>query len=233
MIITSDRRGVCVCESTKWSGDACDVEVIENVNQIPPALKWLGYIMVGINFFAVLCCAIWLRLHWYTPQVRVAQPFFLFLVLIGCLISTSTIIVLAQESLTVSVEDGILSVHHACAGKLCGLFCICVALEGIKSESLTQFHPFQLIPWVLFYSAIGFQPSHGYIGELLLVLCICIWFSSYLHGSEQNSHNVHPFNECPDYLLSCFALLQHWIFHYIWDTLCQDLTCLQTLHSCH
>lgn len=93
----ADRRGVCVCESTKWTGSDCDTEVVENLNTIPTALKIISYIMVAINFGAVAGCAGWLWRHKNTAQVQVAQPLFLCLILVGCLISSSTIFALAQE----------------------------------------------------------------------------------------------------------------------------------------
>jgi hypothetical protein len=93
----ANSRGVCVCSSTKWSGDDCSIEVPENVNLIPVSLKLSAYAMVGINVVTILAAAAWLAWQRNTQQVRVSQPSFLVLVLVGCLISSSTIVVLAQE----------------------------------------------------------------------------------------------------------------------------------------
>jgi len=93
----SDARGVCVCESTKWTGDDCSLEVPEDTNMIPMVLKVLAYGMFGINCVTILVCGAWLIWKRKSTQVRVSQPFFLNLVLLGCLISSSTIIVLAEE----------------------------------------------------------------------------------------------------------------------------------------
>ena len=61
--------------------------------------------MIGINFFAIAVCAIWLVCHRENAPVKVAQPLFLGLVLLGCLVSTSTIFALAQEHSGASVDS--------------------------------------------------------------------------------------------------------------------------------
>ena len=94
----ADIQGVCVCDSTKWTGDDCSVEVLEDPNLIPPTLKKLGFAMFGVNAAVVFICATWLYYHRDTTQVKVMQPFFLALVLLGCLISSSTILAMADES---------------------------------------------------------------------------------------------------------------------------------------
>ncbi|CAB9511499.1 acid type B receptor subunit 2 [Seminavis robusta] len=93
----ADRYGNCVCESTKWTGSDCTVMMEENTNLISTSLKIVSYIMVGINFTVVAICAFWLWINRNTTQVRVCQPIFLSLILIGCLISSSTIFALAAE----------------------------------------------------------------------------------------------------------------------------------------
>ncbi|CAB9501374.1 acid type B receptor subunit 2 [Seminavis robusta] len=94
---TADARGVCVCESPRWTGDDCSIEIPENTNKIPPSLKIGAYCMLGANVAVIVGCAIWLYCYRNTTQVTYSQPFFLLLVLLGCLISSSTIIPLAQE----------------------------------------------------------------------------------------------------------------------------------------
>ena len=93
----SDERGVCVCESSRWTGDDCSVEVIEDLNLIPRFLHMTGMVMFGINCVACLVCGTWLIMKRNTAQVKFAQPTFLALVLLGCLISSSTIIPLGME----------------------------------------------------------------------------------------------------------------------------------------
>ena len=104
----SNKDGICICESTKFTGVDCSIEVSENYNLISSSIKIMAYTLVGINFLVVLVCGIWLVIKRNTPQVEMSQPFFLGLVLIGCIISTSTIFILAQESTataTSEVED--------------------------------------------------------------------------------------------------------------------------------
>jgi hypothetical protein len=67
------------------------------MNFIPTTLKVLALTLFGINFAVIIACGVWLILYRGTNQVAVSQPFFLVLVLIGCLISSSTIIAMAQE----------------------------------------------------------------------------------------------------------------------------------------
>ena len=98
----ANARGECVCISSKYTGDDCSIEIPENVNLIPLSLKVIAYIMLAMNVITIAICATWLYWKRDTFQVRVSQPSFLLLVLVGCLISSCTIIVLAQED----AEDG-------------------------------------------------------------------------------------------------------------------------------
>ncbi|CAB9510051.1 acid type B receptor subunit 2 [Seminavis robusta] len=102
-----DVKGVCVCESIKWTGDDCSFEVPENHNMIPDALRSVAYAMFGINVAVILLCAVWLYWQKDSAQVSSSQPSFLLLVLLGCIISSSTIIALAQEDdpSTTEAED--------------------------------------------------------------------------------------------------------------------------------
>ena len=93
----ANAEGVCVCESTKWTGVDCATEVPEDTNLIPVTLKVLAFVMLGINLVAIVICGVWLFWQRNSQQVRVSQPFFLGLVLLGCGISSSTIIAMAQE----------------------------------------------------------------------------------------------------------------------------------------
>jgi gamma-aminobutyric acid type B receptor len=89
--------------------------VLEDTNGIPDTLAMVGYIMVGINFTAAGICFVWLFLNRNSPQVRVSQPMFLSLVIVGCIISTSTILAMAQENTNYDIdEDSFFNVHTAC-----------------------------------------------------------------------------------------------------------------------
>ncbi|CAB9504119.1 acid type B receptor subunit 2 [Seminavis robusta] len=93
-------HGVCVCKSPKWTGVDCSIPIPEELNMIPQSLKIMAYCLLGINAVLIAGCALWLALHWNSQQVRISQPDFLLLVLLGCAISSSTIIALAQEDST-------------------------------------------------------------------------------------------------------------------------------------
>jgi hypothetical protein len=92
-----DEWGVCVCFSTKWSGDDCGIEVPENVHLIPSRMKRAAWFLWGLNIVTIGTCATWLYRHRTTLPVRASQPSFLLLVLVGCWISSCAIIVLGQE----------------------------------------------------------------------------------------------------------------------------------------
>ena len=93
----ANSKGVCVCRSTKWVGDDCSIEVLENVNLIPGSLVGMAYAMLGLNVLVIVGCGLWLVWQRRSTQVRVSQPFFLKLVLLGCLISSTSIVPLAQQ----------------------------------------------------------------------------------------------------------------------------------------
>jgi Bacterial extracellular solute-binding proteins, family 3/7 transmembrane sweet-taste receptor of 3 GCPR len=93
----ADSRGVCICQSNKYTGDDCSIEVPEDTNLIPPSLLGMAYAMLGINITVIVGCSLWLIWQRNTAQVQVSQPFFLYLVLSGCLISSMTILPLAQQ----------------------------------------------------------------------------------------------------------------------------------------
>ena len=93
----SDDRGICVCKSTKWTGLDCSIEVQEEQNLIPQSLLSLGWVFFSINCVTIAMCATWLFWKRTTAQVRMSQPSFLCLILVGCLISTSTILAMMQQ----------------------------------------------------------------------------------------------------------------------------------------
>jgi len=93
----ADAGGNCICKSMKWTGSDCSTEVEKDVNAIPDVLKGISFLMVGINCSVVALCSVWLSMRRNAPQVIVSQPIFLSLVLLGCFISTLTIVALLQE----------------------------------------------------------------------------------------------------------------------------------------
>jgi ABC-type amino acid transport substrate-binding protein len=93
----SDRFGHCLCDSSRWVGADCATELFEDQNLLPSSLISTCYAMVGINYLICLVCAVWLYFHRNRAQIKIAQPSFLLLILLGCVISSSTIIALVQE----------------------------------------------------------------------------------------------------------------------------------------
>ncbi|CAB9509695.1 acid type B receptor subunit 2 [Seminavis robusta] len=64
---------------------------------IPDELRKAANAMVGINFVAVAICGLWVIVHRKRPKVKVAQVPFLLLILLGCFISTSTILAMGRD----------------------------------------------------------------------------------------------------------------------------------------
>ena len=93
----ADFNGRCVCDSTKWTGSDCSIEVMHDKNQIPLYFKQLIYSLYCILLVMLFSCFIWLKFNKKTPQVIAYQPFFLRLILLGCLVSSSATIPLGIE----------------------------------------------------------------------------------------------------------------------------------------
>jgi len=93
----ADVSGKCVCKSIRFSGADCSFEVPEDTNLIPQALEIVAYCLLAINVAAIGGCATWLWLKRRSAPVRCSQPYFLWLVLLGCLISSCTIVPLAAQ----------------------------------------------------------------------------------------------------------------------------------------
>lgn len=61
------------------------------------SLVIMCYTLVAVSFLVVTAFAAWFLYNRERAQVKVTQPSFLLMILLGCVISTSTIIALAQE----------------------------------------------------------------------------------------------------------------------------------------
>jgi hypothetical protein len=92
-----DTRGVCVCTSGRWAGTDCSIEVAENKNWIPIGILVVGYIMFAINFLIIAGAGVFVTLNRTKGAVQISQPFFLYLLLAGCLLCTLTIVLLQIE----------------------------------------------------------------------------------------------------------------------------------------
>ncbi|KAL3939364.1 MAG: hypothetical protein SGBAC_005904 [Bacillariaceae sp.] len=93
----ADESGKCVCKSTKFTGDDCSVEIPEDKNLISTGLKAMAYLMVACNYIVIIGLVIWMIVKKRSHQIRLSQPFFLLLILLGCGISSSTILAMTQE----------------------------------------------------------------------------------------------------------------------------------------
>ena len=94
----SDRNGKCICDSTKYVGVDCSIVVDEDTGLIPTYQIIIGYIFFGFNMILVIFCFAWVCKNRSNANVTVAQPTLLQLVLVGCLVSSSTILALMQQA---------------------------------------------------------------------------------------------------------------------------------------
>lgn len=170
---TADSRGVCVCESVKWTGDDCSIEVPEETNLIPTTLKVLSYVMVGINFAFIAGCGAWLYWKRNSAQVRVSQPFFLSLVLLGCGISSSTILAMGQES----AGDGPVEACMAIPWLYSVGFSITFGSLFAKIRRVYKIFQSAATPGAVRKTAVTFRETIFVIGVVLLVdvLVLVIW----------------------------------------------------------
>ena len=95
----SNRLGICICDSTKYTGVDCNTIVEENTNMIPTYSLVIGYVLFTINVVLVIVCFLWLYTNRRKPNsIGTQEPIFLYLVLLGCLTSSSTILALMQQA---------------------------------------------------------------------------------------------------------------------------------------
>lgn len=103
----ADLHGTCVCNSPKWSGVDCNTPVPEDLHLIPRPLLVVAYCLLGINAVVIVGCALWILWNRRSQQVRISQPHFLLLVLLGCAISSSTILALGQQDTTADGSNSV------------------------------------------------------------------------------------------------------------------------------
>jgi hypothetical protein len=87
----------CICNSKRWAGHDCGTEVPTELNLIPGAMQALSVLMFAINILASIGGFVWIMMHKHEKRVKAAQPFFLYLLVIGCAISSSTIIPMVSD----------------------------------------------------------------------------------------------------------------------------------------
>ena len=81
----------------------------EDVNLIDPTMKTAGKVLAGVNIFFSLFFIAWAYMNRDENIVRYAQPVFLIMVAVGCIISSSTILYLGVED-----DQGLDAADSAC-----------------------------------------------------------------------------------------------------------------------
>lgn len=95
---SSDRNGKCICKSSKYTGEDCSIVVEEDLNLFPSWEVYLSYAFFGVNALVCVFCGLWLLWKRNERLVKLWQPHFLQLILLGCLVSSSSIIPSVQQS---------------------------------------------------------------------------------------------------------------------------------------
>jgi len=101
-----DSRGICVCSSPRWTNKDCSIEKKEDRNELPTASLVSGYSLFAILFIVICGCLVFVRAEERKGPVKAAQPFFLYIVLSGCLLSALAIVVLLVEESDVACALG-------------------------------------------------------------------------------------------------------------------------------
>ncbi|GBG34913.1 Metabotropic glutamate receptor-like protein E [Hondaea fermentalgiana] len=95
---SSDGQACKVCPALSTPAEARDVCISVSDGTLDSWVRGLGYTLVAINWLLAAAFATWVFRHRKEPVVQLSQPFFLYLVAIGCAISTSTILPLAVDA---------------------------------------------------------------------------------------------------------------------------------------
>eukprot|EP00522_Entomoneis_paludosa_P007414 CAMPEP_0172454748 /NCGR_PEP_ID=MMETSP1065-20121228/11644_1 /TAXON_ID=265537 /ORGANISM="Amphiprora paludosa, Strain CCMP125" /LENGTH=1032 /DNA_ID=CAMNT_0013207129 /DNA_START=2817 /DNA_END=5915 /DNA_ORIENTATION=+ len=97
-----DENGQCVCDSSRGlvsigRGKTAQCIPQEEANLIVPQVKAIGYVFVGVSMLMALFCLVWVYRHKDNTLVRVSQPLFMVLLVVGCVISSMAILPLGAE----------------------------------------------------------------------------------------------------------------------------------------
>ena len=164
---TSNKHGTCVCTSSRYTGEDCSIELPTELNLIPTSLKTAGFVAFVMNLVACVVCAIWLLWKRNAPALKFAQPYFLVLVLLGCIISSATIVALSKED----VGDGPVPACMAIPWLYSIGFCITFGTLFAKIRRT----------YILFQSAANMKrvavtvpETLAVIGSILLVDCVVL-----------------------------------------------------------
>ena len=93
----ANEKGECICISTKYGGEDCSTVFEEDTNLVRDSFQIMGWVLLGINCALIIGFAVWMFWQRNSVQVKMSQPFFLCMILVGCLISTSTIGAMMQD----------------------------------------------------------------------------------------------------------------------------------------
>ena len=85
-----------ICEANDFS--VCPDRPDEDMSYIPSSFLALGYSFVGLIVFVCLACVVWTYTSREMWVVRVSQPMFLRLVLLGAMVSSSSILFMGAQT---------------------------------------------------------------------------------------------------------------------------------------
>ena len=97
-----EARGKCVCSTGRYSGDDCSVELLEDQNELPTAISATGYSLFVILFLVICSATAFIYRYREKGVVKAYQPELLFMILLGCFISSLSIILLQIEGSSVA-----------------------------------------------------------------------------------------------------------------------------------
>mmetsp|Transcript_19758 Transcript_19758/g.44440 ORF Transcript_19758/g.44440 Transcript_19758/m.44440 type:complete len:435 (-) Transcript_19758:155-1459(-) len=99
---TCDEQGLCVCaeadEYAVGSGAGATCIPEENMNFITPALKVFVYVLLAVTLLIAFGCLAWIYVYRDNTLVKVAQPSCLGLIVLGCIVSTLSMIPMGYET---------------------------------------------------------------------------------------------------------------------------------------
>ena len=94
--------GLCVCEAVDeyavGIGPNATCIPAENMNFITPALKGFVYFLIALTLYVAVMCLGWIYRYRNNMLVKVAQPNCLGLIILGCIVSTTSIIPMGIET---------------------------------------------------------------------------------------------------------------------------------------
>jgi len=114
-----DDTGICICDDALYfqpvgSGATAACIPLEDMNYINPALKITTWLACGILLACCIYCLGWIYYYRENALVRVSQPLFLGILVVGSIVSSSSIIPMSVETSYREDSDTIRAVDAAC-----------------------------------------------------------------------------------------------------------------------